>query len=179
MEQNKTSKYFKYAIGEIILVMIGILLALQVNNWNETRKNRILELTYLENIKADLNLNTNELQEFIASREMCIKASDSILEFFEGKKPINVDDFNRYAINVMVWFPFQQHDNTYQELVNSGKLSLISNKAIKDHLQNMQTSFKKVAFVENEMQQDYERYLYEPFFNKADLNTSFKIIMHK
>ncbi len=43
LSENKTGKYLKYAIGEIILVMIGILLALQVNNWNEIRKERIVE----------------------------------------------------------------------------------------------------------------------------------------
>ena len=44
LEQNKTGKYFKYAIGEILLVMVGILLALQVNNWNEVRKLKIEDL---------------------------------------------------------------------------------------------------------------------------------------
>jgi len=43
MEKNKTGKYFKYAIGEIILVVIGILIALSINNWNEQRKNRANE----------------------------------------------------------------------------------------------------------------------------------------
>ena len=52
--EGKTAKYLKYAIGEVLLVMIGIILALQVNNWNETRKERSLELEYLEGIKTDL-----------------------------------------------------------------------------------------------------------------------------
>jgi hypothetical protein len=172
--ENKISKYSVYAIGEIILVVIGILIALQINNWNEQRKIRAVEITYLENISTDLQLNIKALQEFITSREVCIKASDSMIAMFEGERPIDVDDFNRYGIDVMVWYPFQQNDNTYQELLNSGKLSLITNKTIKNQLQNMQSSFKKVTFVENEMQQDYEQYLYDPFFNYADLNTSFK-----
>jgi hypothetical protein len=46
MEQNNTRKYLQYALGEVILVMIGILLALQVNNWNENRKDRIKEQRY-------------------------------------------------------------------------------------------------------------------------------------
>ncbi|MCK0178015.1 DUF6090 family protein [Flavobacteriaceae bacterium S0862] len=41
--ENKTGKYFKYAIGEILLVVIGILIALQINNWNENQKDRIIE----------------------------------------------------------------------------------------------------------------------------------------
>ena len=53
--ENKTSKYFKYAIGEIILVVIGILIALQINNWNTERIEHKKEENYLINIKRDLN----------------------------------------------------------------------------------------------------------------------------
>jgi hypothetical protein len=54
MEQNKTSRYFKYAIGEIILVVIGILIALQINNWNESRKSKTFETEILTQIQANL-----------------------------------------------------------------------------------------------------------------------------
>ena len=54
MEKNKTGKYFKYAIGEIILVVIGILIALQINNWNETKKKTIETRNVLLEIKEDL-----------------------------------------------------------------------------------------------------------------------------
>ena len=55
--ENKTGKYFKYAIGEIMLVMIGILLALQVSNWNQDHKDRNSERKILKNINRDLNQN--------------------------------------------------------------------------------------------------------------------------
>jgi hypothetical protein len=58
MEKNKTGKYFKYAIGEIILVVIGILIALQINNWNENRKTDLLAKGYLIDIKKDLITDT-------------------------------------------------------------------------------------------------------------------------
>ncbi|MFK7783267.1 DUF6090 family protein, partial [Psychroserpens sp.] len=54
MSENKTGKYFKYAIGEIVLVVIGILIALQINNWNEQRKTRISEISYIQSIINDL-----------------------------------------------------------------------------------------------------------------------------
>ena len=54
METGKTGKYFKYAIGEIILVVIGILIALSINNWNEERKERILEISILNEIANNL-----------------------------------------------------------------------------------------------------------------------------
>ena len=70
MEKNKTGRYFKYAIGEIVLVVIGILIALQINNWNEDRKSANLEEAILIDLKQDLivteklmenNLNQNKL----------------------------------------------------------------------------------------------------------------------
>ena len=54
MEQNKTGKYFKYAIGEIVLVVIGILIALSINNWNEQRKTNRTEYEILQNLLRDL-----------------------------------------------------------------------------------------------------------------------------
>lgn len=96
------------------------------------------------------------------------------MAYFNGKKELDVVAFNRHSLNVMIWYPFEQHDNTYQELLNSGNLSIITNKSIKDHVQNMQTKFKKIAFIENEMQQDFEKYLYDPFFTTIDLETSLK-----
>jgi Tfp pilus assembly protein PilE len=73
LAEGKTSKYFKYAIGEIVLVVIGILIALQINNWNESRKSKTIEHTYLENIKADLNLNINSLETFITDKKNLLK----------------------------------------------------------------------------------------------------------
>ena len=57
LNENKTSKYLKYAIGEIVLVVIGILIALQINTWNEERKTKIEETSALENIQRDFKKN--------------------------------------------------------------------------------------------------------------------------
>jgi hypothetical protein len=172
METGKTTKYFKYAIGEIILVVIGILIALSINNWNEKRKAKITEHTFLENIKADLQLNMQALDNFIAMRENAITSSDIVLHYFEGRKTLDLNDFNYHSLSVMDWMPFQQNDNTYQELVNSGQLSIITNKTIKNNMQNMQSSFKTITFIEGEMQQDFERYMYDYYFSVVDLNTA-------
>ena len=171
-DENQFLKYSRYAIGEIILVVIGILIALQINNQNEERKTRTKELVYLRNIKADFELNKASIEEFMKAREDCIESSEVLIDLFEGKRELNLNEFNYHAIMVMVWFPFHPQDNTYQELMNSGNLALISNKSIKDGLQNMQSSFKAIAFIEGEMQQDYESYLYDIYFSIADLNAS-------
>ena len=173
--EGKTGPYIKYAVGEIFLVVIGILIALQVNDWNERNKLRTKELIYLENIKADLELNVASLHEFIEVRQSSIHSVEMLLEYFNEKESLNLKDFNAHSINVMVWYPFVQHSNTFQELMNSGNLASILNKDIKTGLQNMQTAYEKITFVENEMQQDFETYLYEPYFSTADLEENFNI----
>jgi len=62
INQNRFSKYLIYAIGEIILVVIGILIALSINNWNEGRKSRVVELRVLKQIEADLNKTLPQLE---------------------------------------------------------------------------------------------------------------------
>ena len=57
INEGKTTRYFKYAIGEIVLVVIGILIALQINNWNEARKATTQEITLLKNIQQDIELD--------------------------------------------------------------------------------------------------------------------------
>jgi uncharacterized membrane protein YgaE (UPF0421/DUF939 family) len=66
--ENKTSPYFKYAIGEIVLVVIGILIALQINNWNESRKEMEIEHRYFTNILSDLK-NQNASIDIQLERE--------------------------------------------------------------------------------------------------------------
>lgn len=65
MGGNNTGKYFKYAIGEILLVVIGILIALQINNWNEERKSRINEKELYNRIILDLKLDEKRINEYI------------------------------------------------------------------------------------------------------------------
>jgi hypothetical protein len=68
--ENKTSKYFKYAIGEILLVMIGILLALQVNNWNESRKDRKVETKAIVALQLEFTESLNIISELINSKKI-------------------------------------------------------------------------------------------------------------
>lgn len=69
IEKNKTGKYLKYAVGEIILVVIGILIALSINNWNENLKNKKLETSYLKRIYKDLD---NDLLEYVGTSELAV-----------------------------------------------------------------------------------------------------------
>jgi len=76
--ENKTGKYLKYAIGEIVLVVIGILIALQVNNWNESRKLRNTEIGLLKELRADLTATLDDLKSDIELVNRTLTNTDSI-----------------------------------------------------------------------------------------------------
>ena len=86
-EDNKTFKYLKYAVGEIVLVVIGILIALQINNWNEDRQVRKTEVKILQELYTtligDLEHQHDEIQVNKASRE----AAQYLLRYFESNWP--------------------------------------------------------------------------------------------
>ena len=79
LTENKFSKYLLYAIGEIILVVIGILIALQINNWNEDKKNRELEKYMLENLVENLEQNCDRLKSRIQSISFYRKSGTVII----------------------------------------------------------------------------------------------------
>ena len=85
MEKNKTGKYLKYAVGEIILVVIGILIALSINNWNEGRKDRIIEKSIL--LELGDNLERNIALIDIANAEIIEinKGTTTIIEIIEER----------------------------------------------------------------------------------------------
>ena len=170
LSENKISKYLFYAVGEIVLVVIGILIALQINNSNEARKLRNQELHYLENLKTDLNLNIAELDEYMAIRNSRIESANKVLEHFEGKPLTDLNDFAFHTTNIYIWQKFSQHDNTVQERVNSGNLALISNDSIKNGLLNLQALYKKLKNEEAHFRYDAEVLLYEPSYGVLDLN---------
>ena len=179
LSKNKFSKYLLYAFGEIILVVIGILIALNINNLNEKKKQRNLELHYLKNIKTDLQMNIAHIDNYIRDREVAAKNAAIILEHFEGKPIIDYEAFVEKAISIYIWRKFFQINNTFQELVNSGNLALISNDSIKNTLLNMETLYMVMKDEEAHFRYDSETLLYDPYFEKVDTNPLVKNYTYK
>ena len=170
LTENKISKYFLYAIGEIILVVIGILIALQINNQNDLRKTRIKEIHYLKNIKTDLKINILELDGYVKTRTQSIEAANTIIAHIEGEKIIDMEEFNALAVPIYNWQKFHQNNNTFQELVSSGNLALISNDSIKNMLLDIETLYKKLKSEEDHYRFDTEVLIYTPLYKMMDLN---------
>ncbi|MBD10112.1 MAG: hypothetical protein CMC68_05100, partial [Flavobacteriaceae bacterium] len=103
INEGKTSKYLKYALGEIILVVIGILIALQINNWNENRKKRQVELNYLERLIIDLRENEKLLSEFHDIKQKQLEAANIFLNFSFSKNKDSVFNVMPYFNSIFSW----------------------------------------------------------------------------
>jgi hypothetical protein len=161
MEQNKTGRYLKYAIGEIILVVIGILIALQINNWNEDKKLRVQELKYLKNLRTDVLLELKTNDSLITYRANTAKAAARILVFETLQTPTDVIALEQNIQLVFRRINFIPTNNTFKELLSSGNLNSITNDSIKDYLLELEKKYASIGVAEHHMYREYEGYLYD------------------
>jgi len=129
MSENKTSKYLKYAIGEILLVVVGILIALQINNWNENRKERSLESASLLGIKAELEHTLKELNSDIEDMDRSYKASKDVLQYI-NEKPVANDSMYEDFYDMTTFNYFFPKTSNYETL-KSGGLNNIRSDSIR------------------------------------------------
>jgi hypothetical protein len=131
-DDNKFFKYSRYAIGEIALVVIGILIALQINNINEEGKEKKLASTYIDNLKLDLVSDINELEKIINDIDYYEEEGYYSLNVIEGK--VNEVDKTRFLKSLMLnshYHPFQISRSTYEDLISTGNIKLIKNNDLK------------------------------------------------
>ena len=128
LSENKFGEYLTYAIGEIILVVIGILIALSINNWNEERKNRAFEKEILEQIRANLIKDKLSLESIQANFKNAMNSTDKVLK---SEWTTNEKDSLKYWLSDIVRFDrFQPLTNAF-EVAKSKGLDLISNKQLR------------------------------------------------
>ncbi len=130
MEKNKTGKYFKYAIGEIILVVIGILIALSINNWNEGQKSIVKGHEILVDVKENVEFNNLQFQEDIELNKNVINSLDIILKNITVTKVYN-DSLDRHFRYATWWATSRWKSSGYEALVFNGG-DIINSKKLRD-----------------------------------------------
>jgi Family of unknown function (DUF6090) len=151
MNQNR-SKYFRYAIGEIVLVVVGILIALSINNWNETRQNKQQAQKYMKGLIDDLKSDSIQYQISIRAYQSDIRHNSTIFlnDDFEN---IQFDTLNRHLDQF--YMVDRLTDYTFQKIKNSGLTDLIgsgkTNKAINDYYSITSAHYKEFLNYDKEL----------------------------
>ena len=134
MNQTKTTRYFKYAFGEIVLVMIGILLAIQANNWNIERTARKELNQSFSKLLVELNQDKVLLNELINQNAQYVSALDSCLIILKDPQNYSIDAFDKLFHYTNYTMNFDYSTESFNELSNQGKLKLINNNQLSDSL---------------------------------------------
>lgn len=164
LSKNKFSKYLTYAIGEIVLVVIGILIALSINNWNNDKKDKQAELKYLNQIRKSLQENNLILKERIVNDEKTLKFGDQLYNHFKTKKELN-DSIKQILVLLLNDQMISFNIAAFENLKNDG-LSFISNDDLKFEIINIYD--KELKYIQNIFANQFENYLsgvINPFFS--------------
>lgn len=129
---GKTFNYFKYAIGEIVLVVIGILIALSVNNWNEERRLHNQEYKILVSLREDFLKSKERLLETMDMQKNVLLKSSELIKIYEGKipRPINDSILNYMGYGAYGWYREELLTGAYEALINAGNSELIRNEEL-------------------------------------------------
>ena len=130
--ENKTSKYFKYAIGEIVLVVIGILIALSINNWNDNRKLQNEELNLLKEVKSNLETTLENFRLDSLFNSNTITLYKKINHYVKFDLTYNKELDSAFAAITLWSSPFET-SIAYKTLQNKG-LDILKNKSLKNSL---------------------------------------------
>jgi len=130
-DDNKPLKYARYAIGEIVLVVIGILIALSINNWNEQNKENKIEHKYLERLVIDLGVDSSYYEQKIAESESAIQhLNEYIHKSYETQK--SIEEVKQLFTHLHAQTdPLTTQNSTYKELTGSGNINIIKNETLK------------------------------------------------
>jgi hypothetical protein len=162
METGKTGKYFKYAIGEIVLVVIGILIALQINNWNERRIEKRLERAILSQLQTEFQSNLKQLDQKINIKKETCNSALQLFKYIDFEELRNKDSVDYHLARTI---PFTTFDPIVNDLAISGELRLIKNDSLKQKLTYWTSEIADNR--EDEISwKDYRENIYVPFLIK-------------
>ncbi|SIO01630.1 DUF6090 family protein [Algoriphagus halophilus] len=168
IEQNKARTYILYAIGETFLVVIGILIALQVNNWNEERKDRKREIDYLYRILSEIERDSASLHSSINLTSYKVEQGKRLLSL--NKLDSNLPDSAQFIWDIFLigrGGSYSPYIPAYQELVSTGEVNVIYNKTIIELLEkylNRTNGLESFVYREGEQRRtEYNKFIQRYF----------------
>jgi len=134
--ESKTSKYFKYAIGEIVLVVIGILIALQINTWNENRKERFIEQKILQSLNNDLETDIANIKSMISNDSTLNQTNIKLIKLLKDTHTEYDSSFSKMFGNINRYDLFYPQKMGYEALKSKG-LEILRNDSLKSQIVNL------------------------------------------
>ena len=184
--ENRFNKYLIYAVGEIILVMIGILLALQVSNWNEIRTKDKKENFVLASIHKEFKANKKQLDSIIKQHKMVRRNCAKIIDFFpitSKPKPHVLDSLSAYLFNSYGGYTFNPSQTSIQSLASTSSFDIIKNDTLRELLiswNDLIEDYKEEELrASRHMTDVYDTYMSKHFdwdFNFKDKRNDFKAL---
>ena len=178
LAEGKAGKYLKYAIGEIILVMIGILLALQVNNWNENRKQEKTQYESLYKLKLDLEHDLGHFYRLDSIYQKWNSDYEYIMDSVLDGKYEKLTSSNQYGIGRGSLYYLTVKQTTYDEMINTGSFYQIKNEALGNDISSYYeyANFEKVKL--NKDNQNFADYMLSPDM-KEQKNIAFRLLQQR
>ncbi len=165
--ENRFSKYLLYAIGEIILVVIGILIALRVNNANLQRLDNAQEAQYLTAIQQECRTNSANLATGIQFCERILTAINYIVDNLDTPvETLDIDSLNASLGETMLYVTTTYIQDTYREMQSSGHLSLIRSDSIKNQITAINSFYDQYRRIEDDSWHTHFSLVYIPFTSK-------------
>ena len=172
LASSESRKYFFYALGEIALVVIGILIALQINNWNEWRKERILEKNVLIDLKDNLERNISLATNAISQIKEINRSSEIVVKFVSGDLATTDSLGHHFSQSSRSGtFLFEVNKDGYESFKNIG-FEILSSKALKNKILNLfEVSYQKY---ESQIQVTNAFWNHDPFWWKDYFKDGFR-----
>lgn len=150
--EGKTANYLKYAIGEIVLVVIGILIALQINNWNENRKDKKKEVVFLQQIQTEFTENKAQFTRINDFHEKSLKSCNWMIDH-QPFKTITLDSLRYHSLWSRVSYTFDPSQSSVKSLVSTGAIDLIQDLELREVLIGWQDLVDDYLEEEKEMRE--------------------------
>ncbi|MCW8982273.1 MAG: DUF6090 family protein [Altibacter sp.] len=170
--ENRFSKYLLYAIGEIILVVIGILIALQINNWNENRKERILENSILDKISTNIQDDINQYNKILSAENSARVKVDSFLTIIRNPMRFQTSDLDPYYKSLWYFQRFTPNKSALTNLISSGKINIIENQELLENVLGYYKTIDEQTASVDEALASYSRNEIGPYIMKFDFMDS-------
>ncbi|GMN09050.1 hypothetical protein MTsPCn9_04940 [Croceitalea sp. MTPC9] len=174
LSRKRVPKYLTYAIGEIILVVIGILIALQINNWKEQRAENATEQAILKRLEKEFNSNREQLLDKIEFRNTLIESSRQLLEYFDNPENATRDSVFVYLSTIQP----PTFDPIQNDLVSSGNIEILKDEELKQLLVNWSTDVIQLQEVERIFLRFCEQEFY-PYSNEIDIQRELAYYYYK